>query len=540
MKSHKTATAINNVTIKVIDEATGRVDQVHKGQNSVTTTLLEGIAHYLQGYGFDNVGGLLKNYLPQYISLGTMGLNGVGEDSEGNAIQLAQMWEEDNEPVDDINTLHFPQDIPTRRRVPLLSSIDGGELWYNGVETKQIGDNLHYRYPHPVTTSISVNDSNSSIKIPRRNYFTHAPGFDADIRTEDVMWQYDNNERKKSGIGIPYAQHVDDYIRGYEYVAPTTLSFQENSTAVELRVADASSFRIGDLLYIRRNETDIVGPRVIVDIDRAANQNKVFIQSAFGGGTLPAGSRVFVYIDEKENYRRQVEGINLCGNPDCNCHCSCCNVGSATGLPVPSPLPLECELVTHQHNRVPIQARRAFYPMSRTDGMNTAETVRSIDVVYTALISLGALKSMRGDRDYLFIPECGLWGTRWNGEKYPNNPDIPEILRNRYQAPAELLAGYRVFPKEWSPQDLTDDFYDVPNGEDKSYVGERILVTAAQRYRRRMRQLQRSIPRVGKGQVVQIEWKVQLLALDLSRDLFRQDYVEHTDNELNMNGRTLY
>jgi hypothetical protein len=543
MNSHRTATAINNVTIKVIDEATGRVDQVHRGKNSVTTTLLEGIAHYLQGYGLSNQGGLLKNNLPQFISLGTMGLNGVGEDSEGNEVQLAQMWEEDNEPVDDIITAHFPEDIPTRRRIPLLASIDGGELLHSGVELKPISNNLYYRLPanHALpATDIKTSGYNKN-KIPRRNYFTHAPGFDADIRAEDVMWNLDNNERKVSGIGRPYAQLVQDYIRGYEYVAPTTLTRAETGGTgrTELQVSDVTSYRVGDQIYTRRiGEEDISGPRQVIRIDRT--QNLIILQSPFDGNLRPVGTIIFIMADDKENYRRLAVGINRCGDPDCDCTCSCCNEGSSSGSPVPSPLPLECELVTHQHNRVSIQARRAFYPISRSDGMNTAETIRSIDVVYTALISLGALKAMRGNRDYLFITECGLWGQRWSGERYPNNLSIPETLRNRFKAPADLLAGYRVFPKEWSPQDMTDDMWDIPVGETQSYEGERILVTAAQRYRRRVRQLQRSIPRVGKGQVVQVEWKVQLLALDLSRDLFRQDYVTQPDEDLNTDGRTLY
>jgi hypothetical protein len=524
MKSHKTATAINNVTIKVIDEATGCVVQKHSGQNSVTTTLLEGIAHYLQGYGLDNQGALLKNHLPRFISIGTMGLNGYKEEN-GNIIQLAQQFEIDNEPVDDINTIHFPADIPTRKIVPLLSSIDGGDLLY--CESTPT-------FPIP----ISIDDPDNSVfKIPKRNYFTYAPGFDADIRAEDRLWELDNNERPVSGIGRPFAQHVADFVVGLDYVEPTTVRIQATSTATNLQVQSTAQFRVDDILRYRLADGTVSTnshTRVITNIDR--NFNTITVASGSWGRALPIGTIIFIQTaDGKENYRIQSTNNHACQQDEnCTCSCPCCSGHNLESSPVPTPLPLECELVTHQFNRAKIQARRAFYPLSRTDGMNTAETIRSIDVVYTALISLGALQAFRGNNDYIFITECGLWGNRWNGEKYPNSSLIPPLLRNRYKAPADMLAGYRAFPAEWSPQDLTDNMWDT------SFAGNQVLVTAAQRYRRRMRQLQRSIPRVGKGQVVQVEWKIQLLALDLTRDLFRQDYTSRPDPEIGMEGRTLY
>ena len=43
-----------NVTIRVIDEATGKVVQEHIGHNAATNSLLTGIAHYLMGDGVLN------------------------------------------------------------------------------------------------------------------------------------------------------------------------------------------------------------------------------------------------------------------------------------------------------------------------------------------------------------------------------------------------------------------------------------------------------------------------------------------------------
>lgn len=73
----------HNVCIKVIDEATGRVVSEHEGHNAATNSLLTGIGHYLAGEGVLGQGEILSNWVPQYISLGTMGLVNQEEDDDG-------------------------------------------------------------------------------------------------------------------------------------------------------------------------------------------------------------------------------------------------------------------------------------------------------------------------------------------------------------------------------------------------------------------------------------------------------------------------
>ena len=71
----------HNVSIRVIDELSGKVMCTHTGHNAATNSLLTGIAHYLTGDGVLNQGSyMLSNYIPKYISLGTMGLLSQDED----------------------------------------------------------------------------------------------------------------------------------------------------------------------------------------------------------------------------------------------------------------------------------------------------------------------------------------------------------------------------------------------------------------------------------------------------------------------------
>lgn len=78
----------HNVTIRIIDEPTGRIVQEHVGHNAATNTLVTGIGHFLMGEGVFTDGELLRQWIPQYISLGTMGLGSQEEDAEGLPLNL--------------------------------------------------------------------------------------------------------------------------------------------------------------------------------------------------------------------------------------------------------------------------------------------------------------------------------------------------------------------------------------------------------------------------------------------------------------------
>lgn len=73
-----------NVVIRVLDAYTHEVVSEHIGHNSATNSMLTGIGHYLVGDGIWNQGyTMLSEYVPRYISLGTMGLINQEADSSG-------------------------------------------------------------------------------------------------------------------------------------------------------------------------------------------------------------------------------------------------------------------------------------------------------------------------------------------------------------------------------------------------------------------------------------------------------------------------
>lgn len=72
-----------NVAINVYDEKTHELVYHHQGHNSATNSLLTGIGHYLAGDGIFNQGyEMLRYWVPQYMSLGTMGLCSQEEDPD--------------------------------------------------------------------------------------------------------------------------------------------------------------------------------------------------------------------------------------------------------------------------------------------------------------------------------------------------------------------------------------------------------------------------------------------------------------------------
>lgn len=74
----------HNVTIRVLDAKTLDVVSTHEGHNQGTNSMLLGIAHYLLGDGVLNQeNSTLSDFLPKYMSLGTMGLMNQDETDDG-------------------------------------------------------------------------------------------------------------------------------------------------------------------------------------------------------------------------------------------------------------------------------------------------------------------------------------------------------------------------------------------------------------------------------------------------------------------------
>ena len=378
----KNITARHNVCIRVLDNRNGKVVSSHTGHNAATNSLLTGIGHYLTGDGVLNQGyPMLANYIPKYISLGTMGLINQEQDADG---------------------------LPAG-----IGVIDGDE-------PKRFSD-----------------------------YLLQCPGYGADGYDPNQ-----NNNRVYLGLGPTFANR-------------------------DKRV-DSQQLQLGDLNF-----------------DGKIDDSDLMLLIDYSCGTV-----------EFDDRQKAVGDLNQDGVIDCHDiammrsylegQITIDDIGKIDYAPS-SPPTINCELISDSFPRSLISFRDV---VPETE----SEFPKTIDVVFSALISTGALAQFREPgKDYLFITEAGLWSKR----EWSNGGDNG------------LLAGYRIAPpnsENWgmSAEYVSDDAaikylkdqgIDDPSAEQI----EQIKPIVAENNRKILKQ---NIIRVGINQVVQVIWKIQLGGLE--------------------------
>lgn len=432
-----------NVTIRVIDEPTGKVVQEHIGHNAATNSLLTGIAHYLMGDGVLNQGqDTLSMWVPQYISLGTMGLTSQDSDEEGLPIGLG-------------STLRAPENATE--------------------EEKEL-----------------------NVKLRFQEYVNQAPGFGADGYDAN-----DNNNREWFGLGFPYSDRPDKLAQDFfdvneEYIFPLS---KELLTGDKDSIVSVTIYPDGT---VNQDEGDSSVNRIVVSVDDyevlVANDNEYSVQiTNIPTPIPPANSRVaIIYAIEDD--------------------------GEATN----------CELITNDVLRSQI-TYRSIVPEVQSDIPNT------LDVIYSAFISTGALANYRKEgEDYIYITEAGLWSKPY----YNNSGDNG------------LLAGYRITPADDNATDveiqqtftaeadqttftldqtalaitlimkngaaIPETDYNLDSHTNSAVfnnpldAGDEIVIAYKTTSWKDMndpahrREVQESILRIGKNQVAQVIWKLQL------------------------------
>lgn len=185
---------------------------------------------------------------------------------------------------------------------------------------------------------------------------------------------------------------------------------------------------------------------------------------------LPAGLGVGTIADSEEKrltaYMYQKPGYGADGY-DANQNNSRRFLGLGPVFGTNSNLPVNCELISSTFPRSAITYRQI---VPETE----AELPETIDVIFSAMVSTGALKQFREvDKDYIFITEAGLWSQPYYNSSGYNG----------------LLAGYRIVPPDKENWDMT--------------IAENRQI------------LKQNIIKVNKNQVVQVIWKIQLGSLNI-------------------------
>lgn len=341
----------HNVSIRVIDEVTGQVVSEHTGHNAATNSLLTGIAHYLTGDGVLNQGEVLALWVPQYISLGTMGLISQDEDEFG-----------------------LPAGIGN---VP-------------GTEEDRFKD-----------------------------YMMTSPGYGADGYDSNL-----NNNRQYLGLGPMFSdREAQEELVEILKLGDINQDGKIDDSDLHILFEYITNIYEGTFSEKQKKIADINQDGVVDQIDAK------------------------ILSDFLESGEQPEEGL-----------------GSVTVKSVPPTV--RCELITPDIHRAQITYREIVPEIQ-------AEHPETIDVVFSAFVSTGALSKFREPgKDYIFITEAGLW----------SRPDWVDGGDNG------LLAGYRICPPDEENWDMSD-----PSNREL---------------------LKKNIIKIGPNQVAQIIWKIQIGAIE--------------------------
>lgn len=344
-----------NVTIRIIDEPTGKVVQEHIGHNAATNSLLTGIAHYLMGDGVLNQGSdTLMLWVPQYISLGTMGL--TSQDSE-------------------------------------TITVDGDEYIVPvGIGSTPIA---------PDTATEQEKELNAQLRYSE--YINQAPGFGADGYDGNT-----NNDREWFGLGYPYSlkpnKLVQDFYNAGEtsYVLTNTPISIDKSSIISVTVYPDHEAPDHTIIPGVVNQ-DIHDTSVIRSVVSVDDYNLEYVSDTGYVLTLTKG----------DTYTGRIAVIYMVDSGDAaNCELISAKVDSDNKI---VPLTLRSKITY-----------RDLVPEIASEVPNT------LDVVYSAMVSTGALKDYRGDNNYIYITEAGLWSKPYYSDSGDNG----------------LLAGYRIMPTD--------------------------------------------------------------------------------------------
>lgn len=357
-----------NVTIKVIDEPTGKLVQEHIGHNAATNSLLTGIAHYLMGDGVLNQGSdTLMLWVPQYISLGTMGLT-------SQASETITVEEDD---------FIVPAGIGYTPVAPDSATPEEKEL------------NARLRFSE---------------------YINQAPGFGADGYDNNS-----NNDREWFGLGYPYTLKPtiltqDFYDAGSSnYILTSTPLTQDKTSIISVTVYPDHDGQPG---VINQDLHDASVVRSVIstdDYDVSLDNNNRWVLRLTNGTSYTGRIAVIYMIDSADA---------------ANCELIQAKVENGSIVP----LTLRSKITY-----------RDLVPEIASEVPNT------LDVIFSALVSTGALKEFRGDNDYVYITEAGLWSKPYYSDSGDNG----------------LLAGYRLMPSDDEADEV--GVQDIFTGDGETY-----------------------------------------------------------------------
>lgn len=502
-----------NVSIRVIDKDTGKVVSEHSGHNSATNSLITGIGHYLIGEGIFNQGyEMLHKYVPLYISLGTMGLLSQEEDEEGLPKDVGVMPDPDDKDDEDSQ----------KAIADYFKYLEKYDLILNGhQEVTEYGDAVedpdpeHEGYTIPrLQTDVDITVDDEYVEEYTYRAYTYPPNNDKEYieaLLEDTQTYQPQVEYCTYYVNLIDTGEVDEY--GNKIIVPETKLVEDPDNPGHEREVPVWTIAKGlkgieEAISVLRqcpyctSGTCEMGPKclecvfpekkILIDALEdirskwTAELEAVEIKLADAYDDLEE-IRYNKYLDECPGYG--ADGSCTPRSEDNNFR-KYFGLGPAYADRPDQTKTIDCELMSDRFHRQQISFRQ-IVPEYQSEFKNT------IDVVFSAMITTGALKEFREPgKNYVFITEAGLWSD-------------PEWSSTDTNGENGLLAGYRIAPAD-------SEKWDMSKPENR-------------------KALRSSILKVGLNQVVQVVWKLQIGGVDQfegMRDIFTQKKYQDSDGLL--------
>lgn len=403
----------HNVLFRVIDPKTGKILQEHEGHNCATNSMLTGIGHYLIGDGVLNQGStVLDKYIPKYISLGTMGLMNQYQDDEGLPAGIGY-----GESADYI--------AAKQRTEEAKAALEEAEAALENLPCRGqcivVTGELH-RYRSSDESLVIYPASTDSTMPCGRTTCPYVETYQAYL---DALAAYEEAHEEELEI-----LSIDEETR-FKYYMNTRPGY--GADGYDENVNNNRKWMGLGYPYTSYY------PDGRYSVGDYATYNGILYQLNTALPT-PSASRKF-----DASYWTKVSSVHQPGD------------GKTINL----------ELISPSHPRSSVSMRDLVPEIE-------AELPKTIDVVFSAMVSTGALAQYReSGLDYIFITEAGLWSKKQWSNGGENG----------------LLAAYRIVPPN-------EDNWDMTEAENRLILKQSIL-------------------KVPVNSVVQVIWKIQLGSIDM-------------------------
>jgi hypothetical protein len=255
---------------------------------------------------------------------------------------------------------------------------------------------LGYTPVAPESATPTEKELNARLRFTE--YLNQTPGFGADGYDDNS-----NNDREWFGLGYPYTLKPDALTQDFYNAGQTSYDLTsipltgDKNSIISVTVYPPTETQPNPVINQDIHDTSVT--RQVISVEKYDVQ-------------MNGNNEYKLLLTDGASYQGRIAVIYTIDSADAT-NCELVKAKIENGSIVP--LTLRSKI-----------SYRSLVPEFQSEVPNT------LDVIYSAMVSTGALKDYRGDNDYVYITEAGLW----SNSTYTDSGDNG------------LLAGYRLMPSD--------------------------------------------------------------------------------------------